>query len=406
MTLIGAWNNEGSKSPMLNTVLKEIFSLTVELDIFLNLKYVPSKSNLADEPSRQLDKSDAMLNSNVWHIVQEYFGGREGHTIDLMALDSNCMINKNGRLLKHFSPCYTPLSAGVNMFAQSVSSRENSYVFPPFQLLLPVLAFIKENKLNCTVILRTESVAPVWVPMFFQHIKDAFIVGVKGQKDILLYPTKKGYSSDRFGLNDNLWAIRLDENLSLGFTYGKWLFLKHPLISKNFSLLCLGDSMIRFLLEESSFKNPMIHVYSQGGALISQVAYHVERLAKLYVPKVIIVHAGVNNVSKCFLYDSEYNQLCDASKQLQELTIMLQRLASEIHGVKVIISSIIPTKNDNINARSKILNDQMDYLCRENMWTFMNNSNINIHHLRDNVHLNKEGQLIFIKNLQNIFCSL
>jgi hypothetical protein len=63
----------------------------LRLDIILNLHYVPSKENLADEPSRQLNKSDATLHTGIWHKIQEQFGGSTGNTIDLMSVDSNTM---------------------------------------------------------------------------------------------------------------------------------------------------------------------------------------------------------------------------------------------------------------------------------------------------------------------------
>ncbi|CAC5391415.1 unnamed protein product [Mytilus coruscus] len=61
--LIGAWNNEGSISMILNTTLKDIFQLTSDLDVMLNLHFVPSKLNLADDPTRKLNKSDATLDN-------------------------------------------------------------------------------------------------------------------------------------------------------------------------------------------------------------------------------------------------------------------------------------------------------------------------------------------------------
>ena len=82
----------------------------------MNLHYVLSKENLADEPSRQLNKSDATLHTGIWHKIQEQFGGGTGHRIDLMSVDSNTMTDYNGKILKHFTPYPTPLSAGVNCF--------------------------------------------------------------------------------------------------------------------------------------------------------------------------------------------------------------------------------------------------------------------------------------------------
>ena len=76
--LIGAWNNERSKSRMLNSTLKGLFQLTLYLDIILNLHYVPSKEILADEPSRQLNKSNATLHTDIWHKIQEQLGAGTG----------------------------------------------------------------------------------------------------------------------------------------------------------------------------------------------------------------------------------------------------------------------------------------------------------------------------------------
>lgn len=98
------WNNEGSKSTALNEVLKEIFQLTLDLDIALNLYYDPSKENLADAPSRRLTKCDATIQENIWANLQDYFGGTSGLTIDLMAFDSNSMKDRKGNILKHFTP--------------------------------------------------------------------------------------------------------------------------------------------------------------------------------------------------------------------------------------------------------------------------------------------------------------
>ena len=46
-------------------------------------------------------------------------------SIDLMALDSNVMLARNGTPPPHFSPHPSPQSAGVNLFSQNMR-------FPPF----------------------------------------------------------------------------------------------------------------------------------------------------------------------------------------------------------------------------------------------------------------------------------
>ena len=108
-----------------------------------------------------------------------FFGGSGGHTIDLMALDSNCMKDRHGRPLRHFTPYSTPGSSGVNLFTQEITSEENCYVFPPFHLVLPVVTsnFLIENGATCTVLVPATGITPVWLPAVYDYIHDAMIIG-------------------------------------------------------------------------------------------------------------------------------------------------------------------------------------------------------------------------------------
>ena len=140
--------NQGSRSRSreLNLVLKDIFDFVLGHELVLNLVFVKSKNNIADGLYRLLGKSDASPSPCTWETIQFVFGGSDGHTIDLMALDSNCMKDRHGRPLRHFTPYSTPGSSGVNLFTQQIPSEENCYVFPPFHLVLPVVNFLIENE--------------------------------------------------------------------------------------------------------------------------------------------------------------------------------------------------------------------------------------------------------------------
>ena len=124
-----------------------------------------------------------------------------------------------------------------------------------------MLSFLKENENCCTVVMKVENITPKWLPNFFDLISDTFLIGLKGQKDVLKYLTMKGYASDKYGIPWNLWAVRIHEHCS-GPSYGKMLFLSCSTISSNFHFLCVGDSMIKFLLLDKNFRNVMVHVYS------------------------------------------------------------------------------------------------------------------------------------------------
>lgn len=141
-----------------------LFCFVYEFNISLNLQYVQSNLNVADEPSRSISLSDCMLSEASWAYVEQLFGP---HTVDLMSLDSNCMKDRYGKMLRHFTPYPTILSDGVNVFVQNVNEEENPYVFPPFQMIFPLLKLLKEQNVKCcTMVLPMFQEKPIWWPFF------------------------------------------------------------------------------------------------------------------------------------------------------------------------------------------------------------------------------------------------
>ena len=129
---------------------------------------------------------------------------------------------------------------------------------------------------------------------------------------------------------------------------------------------------------DTTKKTKTKYVYSEGGGLIRDVHSNLQRC--------------VNNLSKCYLYVNEFHQLSVAQQEFKSLTLLLQTLCTQFPQVHVILSSIITTKDDFINARSEIINEMLKQTCKENRWSFMNNANLNRSYLRDNVHLNRDGE--------------
>ena len=112
------WHGRGSRSRHLTRVAQRIFILVTERNVGLSLLYVPSEVNAADWFSRRFSRKETMLSPRCWQIVQAELGGESGHTLDLMALDSNVMRDKQGVALKHFTPYPTPGSAAVDKTRQ------------------------------------------------------------------------------------------------------------------------------------------------------------------------------------------------------------------------------------------------------------------------------------------------
>ena len=79
-----------------------------------------------DEPSRYLSKSESMLSRQAWSRVQAAFGGRCGHSLDLMALESNAQRHLSGNTLPHFTPCASKEAAGL-IYLPSARNLKSSY---------------------------------------------------------------------------------------------------------------------------------------------------------------------------------------------------------------------------------------------------------------------------------------
>lgn len=96
-------------------------------------------------------------------------GEENGHSLDLMALDSNAIRDKQGRTLPHFIPYPTSVSAGVNVFSQDLRGcdgiKTNLYVFPPFGLIFALLCFLLNQDAVATMIVPRPSLLPPWWPI-------------------------------------------------------------------------------------------------------------------------------------------------------------------------------------------------------------------------------------------------
>lgn len=206
LSVIQAWNHQGCKNKQLSDVIKEIYEVSLGFNIILVLSFVPSKGNIADFPSRVLSPADAMLAPDTWGRLQSKWGP---HSVDLMALDSNVQRNRDGCPLKHFSPWPTEFSKGVNVFAQTISPRENAYVFPPLVLVGPVLRFLSSQRLQkVTVVVPDVQPRRYWWALLVNRCKEAVLLGRKGSCGPLLFPTRgKGFEATP--LSWDLWAFRL-----------------------------------------------------------------------------------------------------------------------------------------------------------------------------------------------------
>ena len=209
--LINAWTRQVARSPDLISSLKRLFLVVSNHNINLHLHYISSCDNPADRPSRTLSLQDAKLSASSWKTVQQRFGGDLGHTVDLMALQSNAQSSLSGSQLPFFSPYPVLGAAGVNVFAQHPSRNSqlfvNPYAFPPIALIPQLLRFLSEIVVSCTIVIPDVRPRAFWWPLL-PH-SQAFLLAKKGEKGVVLPPTSKGFS-DTWSLPWDLWVFRFD----------------------------------------------------------------------------------------------------------------------------------------------------------------------------------------------------
>jgi len=145
---------------MFKEVVKDLSSLLLECNATISFQFIPSASNPANLPSHILSDKDCMLSEFAWVKVGHCFGP---HMLDLMSLDSNVQKDAAGILLRHSTTHPTPFSAGINEFAQALSS-EDIYVFAPFVLVVPLLRFLEAANVSSTIKVPQLYPLPFWWP--------------------------------------------------------------------------------------------------------------------------------------------------------------------------------------------------------------------------------------------------
>ena len=151
MVLVRSWTRQGSRSHTLSDALKKLFRTMTKLNIDLHLTFVSSFQNQADPHSRHLTLQDAKLCPSLWVVVQELYGGEDGHSVDLMARPSNAQSDLSG--------------AHLPFFCDDVSIFKNPYVFPPICLIPHVIQYLRSLQLSYTIVIPDVCPRRFWWPL-------------------------------------------------------------------------------------------------------------------------------------------------------------------------------------------------------------------------------------------------
>ena len=185
--LIASWRRQGSKSRDLADVFKRIFGIVSTYNIHLNLFYISFADNPADTPSRVFPLQDSKLSPSAWVQVQAEFGGRSGHSADLMALPSNLQCALDGSPLPFFSPYPLPGSSGVNL----VAFFQSPMFFPPLFLSHRFCALSKLTVLLALLLVLMSGLVN-FGGLFFNRIRlSCWPPGFSGHRSLYALPGQK-----------------------------------------------------------------------------------------------------------------------------------------------------------------------------------------------------------------------
>ena len=205
--LVRAWQSQAARSSSFSDALKELSNTVLSLNLHLSVFFffffffhIPSRENPADHPSRRFSPADSNLARHLWLRLQSHpcFGGSDGHSVDLMALESNAQSDGGGVILPHFTPYPTPLSSGVDFFGQDFSQSvskpllRSPYIFPPILLIVPVLRHLRTTQLPCTVVVPDVHPRRCWWPILSQSARFSLKLSCKGELGAILMPFKHG----------------------------------------------------------------------------------------------------------------------------------------------------------------------------------------------------------------------
>ena len=148
-------------------------------------------------------------------VVQELYGGEDGHSVDLMARPSNAQSDLSGAQLPFFSETLLPGSLGVNVFAQSPDLYDASifkypYLFPPICLIPHVIQYLRSLQLSYTIVIPDVCPRRFWWPLLASTCSVRHLLAVAGTVGALLTPSRIGFSN-HWPIPWDLWVFRIGQ---------------------------------------------------------------------------------------------------------------------------------------------------------------------------------------------------
>ena len=157
--------------------------------------------------------------------------------------------------------------------------------------------------------------------------------------------------------------------------------------TKKKSVLVVRDSLLNGIEERKLSKDTHIRVQPISGAKIKDISNNLDELIHNDL-KTVILHVGINNTVEDTPEDI-YNDLISLTTKIED----------KIPNCQVLISCLI-RRSDNVKAKKTA--EKVNNFIKLAKLRFIENGNITDKHPgRRGLHLNRNGNIIFAKNLLN-----
>ena len=173
-------NKFGGKTPVLDSIARDIWFWCIDRHIHLSAAHVPGKDNCeADEESRKInDDTEWSLNEDTFRIIRQIYPNM---SIDLFAS------RLNYKLERYVSRRPDPKAFAIDAFAMTWNN-EHFFIFPPFSLMPRILQKVEEDETSAILI------APLWTTQSWWPSLLRLIVGqcyrLPSAQEILFLPHK------------------------------------------------------------------------------------------------------------------------------------------------------------------------------------------------------------------------
>ena len=141
---VASWNGDGCRDPKINRLMVKLYYILKEIRCKLDMVWVSTKSQLADDPSRLISEhDDSVLRPALRDLIKRY-----------LEPNLDCFADKHNAIVPRFISRYDDsLCYWVDGLSYSVASGDRLYLYPPRSLITACLDVLVAPSQVCMMVI-------------------------------------------------------------------------------------------------------------------------------------------------------------------------------------------------------------------------------------------------------------